>query len=129
MVYIENYERILERLISKGKMFWQVSEDEANRTLFNAYCNSKGDNLEMLDFGDVIWDTDVQPIAETLRGADIKKFTISVSQMNIAEILAAFSYLGIVIQGMIRIKKRYYAGDEAPAFLMKVNESNPSDKI
>jgi len=30
---------------------------------------------------------------------------------------------------MIRIKKRYYAGDEAPAFLMKVNESNPSDKI
>jgi len=95
MVYIENYERILERLISKGKMFWQVSEDEANRTLFNAYCNSKGDNLEMLDFGDVIWDTDVQPIAETLRGADIKKFTISVSQMNIAEIFAAFSDLAL----------------------------------
>lgn len=75
----------------------------------------------MLDFGDVIWDTDIQPIADTLRGADIRQFTISVPQMNIAEILAAFSDLGIVIQGTIRIKKRYHAGDEAPAFLMKVN--------
>lgn len=120
-VNIEKYERILERLISCGKMFWNVGNNEANRTLFNAYCNSKGDNLEMLDFGDITWNTDVQPIAETLRGAGIKQFTISISQMNIAEILAAFSDLGIVIQGMIRIKKRYHAGDEAPAFLMKVN--------
>ena len=121
MVYIENYERILERLISSGKKWWNVSEDEANRTLFNAYYNSKGDNLDMLDFGDVIWDTDVQPIADTLRGEGIKEFSISIPQANIAEILAAFSDLGIVIQGMIRIKKRYHAGDEAPAFLMKVN--------
>ncbi len=119
-VYIEKYESIVERLISSGKKYWNVSDDEANRTMFNAYCNSKGDNRAMLDFGDVIWDKDVEPIAETLRGADIKEFTISVNQMNIIEILAAFSNVGIVIQGMISIKKRCCEADEAPAFLMKV---------
>ena len=100
-----------------------------NEIMYRAYEQTKNAGNERLDLNDVIPDEEIRPIAETLRGADIKKFTISVSQMNIAEILAAFSDLGIVIQGMIRIKKRYYAGDEAPVFLMKVNESNPSDKI
>ena len=119
-VYIEKYERILERLIASGKMCWKVSENEANTTIFNAYCNSKGDNRAVLDFGDTIMDADVLPIAETMREAGIKEFTISVHQSNIVEILAAFSDLGVVVQGITRIKKWRCCEQEAPTFLMKV---------
>ena len=119
-VYIEEYEPILKRLINSGSMFWKVSEDEANPTMFNAYCNSKGEGKALLDFNDVILDTDVQPIAETLRRARINEFTISIHQKNILEILAAFSDLGVVVQGITRIEKWRCGEQEAPAFLMKV---------
>ncbi len=119
-VYIEQYENILENLINSGKKYWNVSEDEANRTMFNAYCISKGDNMSMLDFGDLIWAKDVQPIAETMRNTGIKEFTISAHQADLVEILAAFSDLGIVVQGITRIEKWRCGEQEVPAFLMKV---------
>ena len=120
MIHIEKYERILERLIASGKKFWNISGDEANTTIFNAYCNSKGDNRAVLDFGDTVRDADVQPIADTMREAGISEFTISAQQINIAEILASFSDLGVVVQGITRIKKWCCGECEAPAFLMKV---------
>ena len=67
LVAIEEYEGILARLKSEGKPYWCVKSEDANRTMFGAYCNSKEVGQSLIDFNDVIWDADIKPIAETMR--------------------------------------------------------------
>ena len=50
-----------------------------NGTLFWAYRTSKETGNELIDFNEVIWDYDIEEIAQTLRANDITEFTISSS--------------------------------------------------
>ena len=43
-----------------------------NGTLFWAYRTSKETGNELIDFNEVIWDYDIEEIAQTLRANDIK---------------------------------------------------------
>ena len=48
-----------------------------NATLFWAYRTSKETGNELIDFNEVIWDYDIEEIAQTLRANGITEFTIS----------------------------------------------------
>ena len=89
-----------------------------NRTMQEAYENSKRAGNARLDFNDIIWDADIKPIADTLRKSGIKEFTISVHQGNLVDVLTAFQGLGIFIHGMVQVKTRYH--DIVSAILMQV---------
>lgn len=66
-----------------------------NGTLFWAYRTSKETGNELIDFNEVIWDYDIEEIAQTLRANDITEFTISSTFSSLIETLAAFEKQGI----------------------------------
>ncbi len=119
-IHIAKYERILENAIKNSTPIRLVKKDGVNSTMLYAYISSKAADRAMLNFDEEIWSYDVAIIAEELRNAGIEQFTISVEQLNMTEILAMFSDLGIIIQGVIRVKRDCYDETEIPALLMKV---------
>ena len=124
-VKIEKYERILEKLITSGTKWWKVSEDEANQVLFNAYCDSKGRNSDMLDISGSFWAREIPAMVEEMKAEGISEFTISDGRCNVTEILAVFEGNGAKLQGLTRIATGFnnFETDEPemkPAFLMKI---------
>ena len=104
-VVIEEYEGIMAKLAAEGKPCWCVKDEDANRTMFKAYFDSKESGKERIDFSDVIWNTDVQPIADACRKFGITEFTISVRQGSLVdEILPAFQEFGVTIQRMVKVE-------------------------
>ena len=91
-----------------------------NRTILNACENSKKAGNARLDFNDVIWDEDIKAIADTLRKAEIREFTISVRQGNLIDILAAFQELGVFVKGMVQVNTRYNSLGVVSAILMQI---------
>ena len=56
-----------------------------NATLFWAYRTSKETGNELIDFNEVIWDYDIEEIAQTLRANGITEFTISSTFSSLIE--------------------------------------------
>lgn len=99
-----------------------------NGTLFWAYRNSKENGNEFIDFNEVIWDYDIEEIAQTLKANDITEFTISSTFSSLIETLAAFEKHGISMAGLTTVKARYTdlkTGEHAliPAIKMTVKEA------
>ena len=94
----------------------------SSKATAKAYRNNEAAGNARLDFNDVIWDEDIKAIAETMRKAGIKEFTISVPQGNLLNILAAFQELGVFVQGVVQVRTRYKSdeGKTIPALLMQV---------
>ena len=93
-----------------------------NATLFWAYRTSKETGNE------VIWDYDIEEIAQTLRANGITEFTISSTFSSLIETLAAFEKQGISMAGLTTVKARYTdwkTGEHAliPAIKMTVKEA------
>ena len=94
-----------------------------NATLFWAYRTSKETGNELIDFNEVIWDYDIEEIAQTLRANGISS-TFS----SLIETLAAFEKQGISMAGLTTVKARYTdwkTGEHAliPAIKMTVKEA------
>ena len=74
-------------------------------------CHTKGTwagkPFELIDFNEVIWDYDIEEIAQTLRANDITEFTISSTFSSLIETLAAFEKQGISMAGLTTVKARY----------------------
>lgn len=103
-----------------------LEEFGINRTLFFAYITSKENGNELINFNNVIWDFDIEEIAQTLRANNITEFTISSTFSSLIETLAAFEKHGISMAGLTTIKARYTdfkTGEPAliPAIKMTVN--------
>ena len=99
-----------------------------NATLFWAYRTSKETGNELIDFNEVIWDYDIEEIAQTLRANGITEFTISSTFSSLIETLAAFEKQGISMTGLTTVKARYTdwkTGEHAliPAIKMTVKEA------
>lgn len=95
---------------------------EINGTLFWAYRTSKEIGNE------VIWDYDIEEIAQTLKANGITEFTISSTFSSLIETLAAFEKQGISMAGLTTVKARYTdwkTGEHAliPAIKMMVKEA------
>ena len=58
-----------------------------NGTLFWAYRTSKENGNELIDFNEVIWDYDIEEIAQTLKANGITEFTISSTFSSLIETL------------------------------------------
>jgi len=99
-----------------------------NATLFWAYRTSKENGNELIDFNEVIWDYDIEEIAQTLKTNGITEFTISSTFSSLIETLAAFEKHGISMAGLTTVKARYTdwkTGEHAliPAIKMTVKEA------
>ena len=84
-----------------------LSELGINNTLYQAYKASRRVDNETIDFNDVIWDKDVEPIVNTCRKYGIKYITISCGVSNLVKLLAMFQLLGCQIGGITQVKARY----------------------
>lgn len=105
-----------------------LGEQNINSTVYWAYKNAQEAGNELLDFNEVIWDYDIEEIAQTLRANGITEFTISSTFSSLIETLAAFEKQGISMAGLTTVKARYTdwkTGEHAliPAIKMTVKEA------
>ncbi len=78
-----------------------------NPTLFWAYRNSITAGNDRIDFGEVIWDSEVGEIAETLKENGITEFTISSTFSSLIPTLAEFARHGFQMAGLTEVKANY----------------------
>ena len=94
--YIAKFENIVED--------WkEIEKAGINRTSYLAYCKSKANEQELIDFNDVIWAEDVDAIVMILKENGIKEFTIFCKFCDLIDRLAAFEQLGCKIKGTTEI--------------------------
>ena len=74
-----------------------------NSTAFWAYRKSIDAGNELIDFSDVIWDYDIEAIAQTFADSGITEFTISSTFSDLIPTLAAFDKLGFKMAGMTEV--------------------------
>lgn len=97
-----------------------------NPTLFWAYRTSKEESgNDLIDFNEVIWDYDIQPIVEECRALGIEKFTISSTFSSLIPTLAEFEKQGCKMEGLTQVKSRHTDWQtgkraEIPAILMSL---------
>ena len=107
---------LFEQAATKGNEFFR--ENNLNTTLYWAYRKSKQNGNEFIDFQEVIWDEDIEPIAN--------KFTISSTFSGLIATLAAFEKQGFHMNGLTKVTADYtdFATGKPkiiPAILMKLN--------
>ncbi len=95
-----------------------LNTEEGNRTLLEAYCQSKERDNNLIDFNEVVWEKDVKPIIETLRRVGVTEFTFSSRMTGAIEFLAAFKKLGAVIQDIVYVND--YKKEPIPAILLAI---------
>lgn len=78
-----------------------------NYTIYWAYINSQEAGTELLNFGDVIWEADIEAIVDFLKRAEIQEFTISCCSTSMINILAAFEKFGARIAGTTEVNAKY----------------------
>ena len=96
-----------------------------NPTMFWAYRDSQEAESDLLNFSEVIWNTDIAPIVEACREYGIREFTISSAFSSLLETLAEFEKLGCKLAGLTTVKTRFTdfrTGEKEikPAVLMKL---------
>ena len=108
---------------AKKGMSWK--EIGCNFTLGQAYLYSKTAGNELPNFGEVIWDYDIEEIIEDCRKFGVKEFTISSTYSNLITTMARFEELGCTLDGIVKINERFARygtneHDQIPAFKMTV---------
>jgi hypothetical protein len=61
----------------KEKVVHNFKADGINSTMYWAYMKSLDAENELLDFNDVVWEHDIEPIVDTCNKLGINEFTIS----------------------------------------------------
>ena len=78
-----------------------------NSTAFWAYRNSCEAGNDLIDFHEVIWDTDIAEIAELFRCEGITEFTISGTFSGLISTLVAFEAHGFKMAGLTTVNATY----------------------
>lgn len=96
-----------------------------NPTLFWAYRNSEEAENDRIDFSEVIWEEDIEAIAETFKQNDIREFTISSTFSSLINALADFEKHGFKMAGITEVNANYTDWQtgkrkRVPAVLMKL---------
>lgn len=84
-----------------------IRAEGINATAFWAYRKSEDTGNELIDFSEVIWDEDVEAIAETFKQNSITEFTISSTFSGLIATLAAFDKLGFKMAGITEVNANY----------------------
>lgn len=100
-------------------MYTQIPTDEYNScsSLSHAIYWSNKNDLETLDFNDVIWDHDIPTLIEILNKHQISQFTISVRQAGIQETISNLINQGCHLVGMVEVQEKSF-NTLLPAFVM-----------
>lgn len=96
-----------------------------NPTFGNAYLYSLEVGNEVPNFGDVIWDQDIEAIIENCKRFGITEFTISSTFSGLTNTIAQFIEFGCKLDGIVKINscyKDYMTGkfEIVPAFKMSI---------
>ena len=78
-----------------------------NGTMFWAYRESIKAGNDLIDFNEVIWDEDIDAIAECMQENGISEFTISSTFSGLIPTLAAFEKHGFKMTGVIEVNATY----------------------
>jgi hypothetical protein len=81
----------------KGDIAWKI---------WRAYEKSRDNENEILDFNDIIWDRDVEPLAACMKENGIKAFTYSCRATDAVETLWLFKEAGCTIGEMVEVNLR-----------------------
>lgn len=95
---------IFEKTIQDGG---NLQERGINATLYWAYRNTQDSGNDLINFDEVIWDNDIQPICNTLKENNITEFTISSTFSSLIATLAQFDAQGFKMDGIVRVKSRH----------------------
>lgn len=96
--------------IEKVKNINVLLEDVGiNRTFYWAYIRTQETTNEILDFNDVIWESDVEGIIKNCKEFGLKEITISSRFASLIEILAEFEKQGAKLAGLTQVTSRFYA--------------------
>ena len=122
MLEIKAIEDKVNKAMDGGKDV-KVSDLGINRTLFWAYRDSKEAGNELIDFSDVIWDEEIEPITTFLKENGITEFTVSSTFSSLIPALAGFEKHGFKMAGLTKVRTRYKdytTGEKAiiPAIIM-----------
>ena len=113
---------IFERAIAEQAA--SLKDYGINGTAFWAYRKSIDAGNDLIDFSEVIWDEDIEAIAETFNTAGITEFTISSTFSSLIPTLAAFEKKGFKMDGLTEVNANHtdwQTGERAkiPAIRMK----------
>ena len=96
--------------IEKVKNMNVLLEDVGiNRTFYWAYIRTQETTNEILDFEDVIWESDVEGIIKNCKEFGLKEITISSRIASLIDILAEFEKQGAKLAGLTQVTSRFYA--------------------
>lgn len=84
-----------------------LGEQNINSTVYWAYKNAQEAGNELLDFNEVIWDYDIEPILDTCKNYGITEFTISSTFSSLITTLAEFDKRDCHMAGLTQVKARY----------------------
>lgn len=84
-----------------------IRAEGINATAFWAYRKSIDAGNDLIDFSEVIWDEDVELIAETFKQEGIDEFTISSTFSGLIATLAAFDKSGYKMAGITEVNANY----------------------
>lgn len=115
---------LFERAMTEEVEF--IKENGINFTLFDVYSQQKRRGNELIDFSEVIWDRDIEPISEFFKAQGITEFTISSTFSSLIAALAGFEKQGFHIAGLTEVKADYTdftTGEQkiVPAIRMSLN--------
>jgi len=103
----KNMKRItwIEDLKANGN--FKLSQYGLNHTTYWAYNDSLEAENETLDFGDVIWEQDIEEIIAFCKNNGFKEITISSTFSSLIPTLAKFEELGCKMAGLTKVNRRF----------------------
>lgn len=95
---------ILDKAAENGMKHKDIN---VNPTFSQAYFYSLEAGNDLINFGEVIWDYDIDPILENCRRFGIEAFTISSTFSSLILTIAELQKRGCKLDGLVEINSRY----------------------
>ena len=95
---------ILDKAAETGMKHKDIN---VNPTFSQAYFYSLEAGNDLINFGEVIWDYDIDEILENCRRFGIESFTISSTFSSLIITIAEFQKRGCKLEGLIEINSRF----------------------
>lgn len=96
---------LFERAIAEQAR--SLKEYGINGTMFWAYRKSLDAGNDLIDFSEVIWDEDIEAIADCMKENGITEFTISSTFSSLIPTLAAFEKHGFKMDSITEVNANY----------------------
>ena len=97
--------KIFEQAMHEDNEFFRTHK--INLTLFSAYRQQKHTENKLIDFSEVIWEEDIEPISDFLKVEGITEFTISSTFSSLIQTLAGFEKHGFRMNGLTEVNANY----------------------